>query len=561
LIRSTKIASLSLLCLLLTRIGIGRPSTASAAGTSIDVSRPPLGSCMVSSAATEWSGEWHAYRDGVVAPDVVARAAFPATFDTADTWDPGAAAGTPGAPMLLAARATIVVQRAGAVTFAVGADDGYRLRIDGREVLADWTDHVYSSPRTYREQMVPGVYALELDYYQAGGSARLSFAVDSDVTTWHEAGACEGASIEPPDARYFVYAADGEPREAALNRFGVSASHAGHLPAVLDGPVAILGARSQEPSPKVILIQGLDSWSQCADDADGGGETLARKVASLSRGLQSAYAAMNREPSPLESHDIIGFSYSGEYRECASPAGETYAESDHPIAPVWLRDGDGAPAAGRVVRIYEQRDTCPGVSPAADRLDALVRRLIAVEPQAPIILVGHSMGGLVAAHYLGAVADEEVKPHIKSVIAVDAPLWGGAPLSPFSTCAPDTQAWRDVSGGPSAGIVSLASTPAIAKLFTVNTTFVGDTLPPARNYTAACGALGGGAARSVANGPDFWRDPIGWLTGVVAAAAAAFEASHGCAFHDAEALAAMARVVFNQPEAVVAVAASHRAVP
>jgi hypothetical protein len=66
---------------------------------------------------------------------------------------------------------------AGSYTFTVGGDDGYRLSLDGGAnwVINKWVDQSYAST-TYTVSL-NGTYNLVLEYYENGGSNRISFAV------------------------------------------------------------------------------------------------------------------------------------------------------------------------------------------------------------------------------------------------------------------------------------------------------------------------------------------------------------------------------------------------
>jgi hypothetical protein len=62
----------------------------------------------------------------------------------------------------------------------LGADDGYRLRIDGVVWIDDWTIHGYST-RTVSVPLVEGPHLLEVEYFDGGGIARLSLSVAIDA--------------------------------------------------------------------------------------------------------------------------------------------------------------------------------------------------------------------------------------------------------------------------------------------------------------------------------------------------------------------------------------------
>ena len=73
-----------------------------------------------------------------------------------------------------------MVQRQGPVLFTVGGDDGYRLKIDGEEIISQWDFHPYRET-SQMVKLEPGIYDLALDYFEWTGVARLSFKTDSEV--------------------------------------------------------------------------------------------------------------------------------------------------------------------------------------------------------------------------------------------------------------------------------------------------------------------------------------------------------------------------------------------
>ncbi|MBL0079909.1 MAG: hypothetical protein IPP53_12625 [Bacteroidetes bacterium] len=85
-------------------------------------------------------------------------------------------------------------------SFTVGADDGYRLIIDGTTYIDNWTDGGYRTT-TAVVYLASGNHNLELQYYDGGGGNRLSFAYSS-LDTWTAATAnaaattvCSGGNI------------------------------------------------------------------------------------------------------------------------------------------------------------------------------------------------------------------------------------------------------------------------------------------------------------------------------------------------------------------------------
>lgn len=72
---------------------------------------------------------------------------------------------------------------AGKYQFTVGADDGYRLSLDGGATWAinNWTDHSYTST-TYTTTLSGGNINMVLEYYENGGGNRVSFDLQTICT-------------------------------------------------------------------------------------------------------------------------------------------------------------------------------------------------------------------------------------------------------------------------------------------------------------------------------------------------------------------------------------------
>ncbi|PZR25016.1 MAG: hypothetical protein DI535_19850 [Citrobacter freundii] len=70
----------------------------------------------------------------------------------------------------------------GSYTFLVGGDDGYRLSIDGGStwIINRWVDQTYATTST--SVALNGTYDIVLEYYENGGSNRISFALTQDCT-------------------------------------------------------------------------------------------------------------------------------------------------------------------------------------------------------------------------------------------------------------------------------------------------------------------------------------------------------------------------------------------
>jgi len=146
---------------------------------------------------------------------------------------------------------------------------------------------------------------------------------------------------------------------------------------------------------KVVFIQGINSGSACPNGFEGrvqwiedyltgqdpAGSWVARYVQLFPRNLPSSLG------------DFRYFSYSGN-NGCRGEMAE-----------------------------YGPTDTCNGIADAAGKLDSLIQRLIAQDPNVNLDLVAHSMGGPVAATWVVDHPDTARK-HVNSVVTFDSPLKG-----------------------------------------------------------------------------------------------------------------------------------------
>lgn len=69
--------------------------------------------------------------------------------------------------------------------FAVSGDDGYRLLIDGKTVIDNWSDHGEETKRFDNKMLAEKEYKIEVQYYQSGGGATIKLGAkkmsDSDA--------------------------------------------------------------------------------------------------------------------------------------------------------------------------------------------------------------------------------------------------------------------------------------------------------------------------------------------------------------------------------------------
>ena len=83
-------------------------------------------------------------------------------------------------PFALLFEGFLEVAQAGVVSFAVGSDDGSVLTVAGARVVDNDGLHGYVVRRG-RVHLEPGVYPLELGYFEAGGAQRLTVEIEGDV--------------------------------------------------------------------------------------------------------------------------------------------------------------------------------------------------------------------------------------------------------------------------------------------------------------------------------------------------------------------------------------------
>ncbi|MEZ0327853.1 MAG: family 20 glycosylhydrolase [Fimbriimonas sp.] len=80
----------------------------------------------------------------------------------------------PTKPYALRFKGGLVVDKPGRYTIGIGSDDGSVLYLDGQKVIDNDGAHPYIE-RTVTIDLQPGVYPMDLVYFEAGGSSRLEF--------------------------------------------------------------------------------------------------------------------------------------------------------------------------------------------------------------------------------------------------------------------------------------------------------------------------------------------------------------------------------------------------
>ncbi len=214
---------------------------------------------------------------------------------------------------------------------------------------------------------------------------------------------------------------------------------------------------------KVIIVQGIDS--------DGG--SLQGRRQTLLDGLQSRRTS---DSVPVEREDVIGFSYGDLYRDLQT--NEIFSGTEY-------RSGV------EIEPVYGKTDTCTGVEAAAERLDRLVKQIAAVEPNAELTFVAHSLGGMVATFWVSEQTDQFLARHVRSVITLDSPLDGHPIRNPRSQCGEEDQSWQDIgffNPVVSAPLSDRSRTAFRTSFFHMNSTRIGDTLPGGIGLPGGCGS-------------------------------------------------------------------------
>jgi beta-glucosidase len=75
--------------------------------------------------------------------------------------------------------ADFMPSQSGKILFRIGGDDGYRLKIDGKEAVADWGIHTLSRKEYILEAEKGRKYSVEIEYFQAENTGELYFDMGS----------------------------------------------------------------------------------------------------------------------------------------------------------------------------------------------------------------------------------------------------------------------------------------------------------------------------------------------------------------------------------------------
>ncbi|HWA73065.1 MAG TPA: glycoside hydrolase family 3 N-terminal domain-containing protein [Polyangiaceae bacterium] len=92
-------------------------------------------------------------------------------------WESGSAApGLPADDFSVRWTGKLIAKTSGQYLLSITGDDGYRLSLDGKRLLEDWTDHAPKARGLVTTLEAGHAYDLTLEYYEHGGGAALHFA-------------------------------------------------------------------------------------------------------------------------------------------------------------------------------------------------------------------------------------------------------------------------------------------------------------------------------------------------------------------------------------------------
>lgn len=276
------------------------------------------------------------------------------------------------------------------------------------------------------------------------------------------------------------------------------------------------------PNPaKVIVLQGIESKGSCAEANSPSKDTFYARLNTILNAAQSSASTGWEQTALLQDTDVIGFSYSGTYQNCGTNS--SFGAPNYPVGTATI--AGPRPGAAFVMPWYAKSDTCSGVMPAARQLGILVRRILAVQPNARVYLVGHSMGGMTATYWFSKVATDEERASIQGIVTIDSPLQGYGLWSLVWDvrfyCSADTGAGQDIAGSTPAvpGIMELSRTQHVREVFSIDSTTIGSNIPNSNFWTGGCG------------GTRFWDLLV----------------NHSCAFTSAPDLSVIGRVLDSLP--------------
>lgn len=373
------------------------------------------GYCTTVEQETVWDADWYTLNNDLTFGTLLGEAEYPGNFSVAGEtyqystggltyWYLGSVFAGREDFLGLRASGNIVVQRHGPVKFLIGGDDGFRLYINGNQIMSEWRRHSYYE-KSILLDLSPGIYRLDLEYFEWDGRARLKFATDGDVLRWSEAIDCYGGYVQTlSDERYFTLAPEQQSAAELAERFGIEATSIPNR--IVNGAQqALIPGELHNKHRYVIYAHGRGSSSTCPSIL-GEVNALQAKQQLTTYALQTLG---HRVPGEIDSDQVIAFSYSGLYEDCE--IGFRYNTRDNPLTST-------------TIPFYLSTDTCAGVQDAASKLDELLETIVERDPQASFDLLGHSLGGLVIAYLAATSPPEGIMSRVNSMVTLDSPLMG-----------------------------------------------------------------------------------------------------------------------------------------
>jgi len=111
-------------------------------------------------------------------------------------------------------------------------------------------------------------------------------------------------------------------------------------------------------------------------------------------------------------------SYADGFKDLMSALGAAGFKYTAAYFSYWIRTDQDHP------RWYYPNDTHENLAQSSWQLDSQLRAILKAHPHATIDLVGHSLGGVVAAFWVANYATDDMLEHIHSLITFDSPLEG-----------------------------------------------------------------------------------------------------------------------------------------
>lgn len=142
-----------------------------------------------------------------------------------------------------------------------------------------------------------------------------------------------------------------------------------------------------KPRRVVIVLAGVDSAGSCQDGTTDQADQMVNVIRAAVMTRQSAINPI------FGAEDFLQFSY-GDPTACQN---------------------------GFAQASYTAGDTCAGVGSAATKIDQM---LLALGPDTEVDLVGHSLGGVVAAFWAATAPRATLESRVHSVVTLDSPLTG-----------------------------------------------------------------------------------------------------------------------------------------